>query len=1035
MKGDVAGPPKSPKEQNHHKHNLRMYVARLKIGGHGGHKDQHSPGSPQPPAVSSRLQALFHTTTHTGHTQHHAARDHNHGLSRVVSSPASPLSPTGHAPPMITLNGPELPSVASPLFLKVRVVTWNMNDSVPKGDLSELLGRVPVYNHHGHDVDRLRLPDLSLEKGHPYHILVVAGQECPTLSGIPRGIGAFKLQDKERELKDREKAKAKAAKRLRKLVKHIGDESESSSSDDERNASGSLHHAKSTHGHAAGGWTSILEDWLSAGVGAVAGARPLVSQSDFSAASTPGPGAPPTSPLPRDTDGHGREHNPWDLPIYKDKKERGPYELILKERLMGLYIAVYVHRDVKPLVKGVSKSSVTAGLIGGRLGNKGGIGVSMDVNGTRLLFINAHLAAHGDKAHLRLANLQKIKAELNVETFLKPDDSRNMAEDISDRFDHTFLFGDLNYRLDISRLHADWLIARKEYATAFKFDQLTKEMDNPIFSGFREAPIDFPPTFKYDVLKTLKGKKKRRKSNAAKTKQNAGPIAEEHTDGEPMTARDDESHLNFRRDASFDEANSPGPSDVETEASSVWTNRTGMTLENDSENILSPHSALSEHHPYLQSQSLAVVQLQKLAKTAAHRAKRNIVNIVAPEGSPMRARMSMRERVERRQGEVYGMDGAPLNSDPGLGRSQSLQVPPLKSSDNLAAGSQIDLGSKNSSSSDEQPDDGKDQGVYDTSHKRRVPSWCDRVLWKSTVVPDPDPVTTGHDSTRRGPMLSNIINRFTRKRRESESSVSSNFHTASSSGHVQFTEPRGALDVESTPISSPTFAESPLGSPGIQTPPTQHARKWPFQRHGAGKQSLSSSSSMEDARAVARAYRPGSNQSARQFSLPASPTQPHTKLTISTAAGHPILKSSQTEPKPALNHGSKSPPHGSPTRGTTFPPMSPKYLESPRLPASPAATVVNTPAPLALPPLSSNPSSWTDRLFSWAKSPSEPPVLPEIITEPSLPSPPPPPPPPPVYRKGDVVCVNYTSLDDRQMRRLEGRSDHRPVIAEYALFL
>jgi hypothetical protein len=34
-------------------------------------------------------------------------------------------------------------------------------------------------------------------------------------------------------------------------------------------------------------------------------------------------------------------------------------------------------------------------------------------------------------------------------------------KDITDKFDYTFLCGDLNFRLDISRLHADWLISRQ----------------------------------------------------------------------------------------------------------------------------------------------------------------------------------------------------------------------------------------------------------------------------------------------------------------------------------------------------------------------------------------------------------------------------------------------------------------------------------------------------------------------------------------------------------------------------------------------
>lgn len=41
---------------------------------------------------------------------------------------------------------------------------------------------------------------------------------------------------------------------------------------------------------------------------------------------------------------------------------------------------------------GMSKSSVTAGLIGGRVGNKGGVGISLNLHGTTFLFLNAHLA-------------------------------------------------------------------------------------------------------------------------------------------------------------------------------------------------------------------------------------------------------------------------------------------------------------------------------------------------------------------------------------------------------------------------------------------------------------------------------------------------------------------------------------------------------------------------------------------------------------------------------------------------------------------
>lgn len=55
-----------------------------------------------------------------------------------------------------------------------------------------------------------------------------------------------------------------------------------------------------------------------------------------------------------------------------NRRPRGPYVLVEKERLMGIYCAVFVARCCEDLVEGVSTGRVTAGLIGGRVGNKGG---------------------------------------------------------------------------------------------------------------------------------------------------------------------------------------------------------------------------------------------------------------------------------------------------------------------------------------------------------------------------------------------------------------------------------------------------------------------------------------------------------------------------------------------------------------------------------------------------------------------------------------------------------------------------------------
>jgi hypothetical protein len=55
------------------------------------------------------------------------------------------------------------------------------------------------------------------------------------------------------------------------------------------------------------------------------------------------------------------------------QNDDGNYVHVTKERLMGMYMSVYVFRGCEHLVQGVDKDFVTAGLAGGTVGNKGGM--------------------------------------------------------------------------------------------------------------------------------------------------------------------------------------------------------------------------------------------------------------------------------------------------------------------------------------------------------------------------------------------------------------------------------------------------------------------------------------------------------------------------------------------------------------------------------------------------------------------------------------------------------------------------------------
>ncbi|MCO5588905.1 hypothetical protein L7F22_042866 [Adiantum nelumboides] len=171
----------------------------------------------------------------------------------------------------------------------------------------------------------------------------------------------------------------------------------------------------------------------------------------------------------------------------------GAYELVAKERCYMMYLAIYVWRGCLDRVKGTSHGTVKSGLLAGRVGNKGAVGISMKLGHTRLLFVNAHLAAHDFRVAERIANVHKIKKELKVDTFLPPEDERNKDDDLTACFDHAFWFGDLNFRVDIDRRHADWLLMNKEYDKALKFDQLKRIMaeSQTSFAASKRLPFTF----------------------------------------------------------------------------------------------------------------------------------------------------------------------------------------------------------------------------------------------------------------------------------------------------------------------------------------------------------------------------------------------------------------------------------------------------------------------------------------------------------------------------------------------------------------
>ena len=86
----------------------------------------------------------------------------------------------------------------------------------------------------------------------------------------------------------------------------------------------------------------------------------------------------------------------------------GNYEMICQPKhLVGLLLCIFVKKHLCDSVKDVRTCSTGVGIMG-VLGNKGGIGISMNVFDSSICFISAHLAAHTENVEGRNLDFKNI---------------------------------------------------------------------------------------------------------------------------------------------------------------------------------------------------------------------------------------------------------------------------------------------------------------------------------------------------------------------------------------------------------------------------------------------------------------------------------------------------------------------------------------------------------------------------------------------------------------------------------------------------
>jgi len=228
------------------------------------------------------------------------------------------------------------------------------------------------------------------------------------------------------------------------------------------------------------------------------------------------------------------------------------YHLVAEQQLIGLWLVVYAAPHLAGQIKNVSTTSVGTGLMG-YMGNKGAVTVRIVLGETtRLVFVNAHLAAGADKAALERRNWDA--AQISTRTRFDPivdalGGSHAQPEGLGAE-DFAFWFGDLNYRLqdmsgdDVRRLltvhtkdmdadnegrlstSADSGYASKQsleetpapmaipeeldpaslqttISSLLPHDELHQQMKTgkAFHDGWEEGPVRFLPSYKYDIGK------------------------------------------------------------------------------------------------------------------------------------------------------------------------------------------------------------------------------------------------------------------------------------------------------------------------------------------------------------------------------------------------------------------------------------------------------------------------------------------------------------------------------------------------------
>ncbi|CAN6442510.1 unnamed protein product [Victoria cruziana] len=216
-------------------------------------------------------------------------------------------------------------------------------------------------------------------------------------------------------------------------------------------------------------------------------------------------------PTCSDDECFGFSHSAW------ERHHGGRYFLAASKQMVGIFLCIWVRRELRQCIGSLKVSCVGRGLMG-FMGNKGSISISMTLHHTNFCFVCTHLTSGEKEGDETRRNFDVIEI-LRKTRFPLSRRFSGLAPSPANILDHDRIIwlGDLNYRLAYGCEDTHELLQRKDWDALLEKDQLRIEKKaGRVFKGWEEGRIYFAPTYKYLVnsdsyaVETARTREKRR---------------------------------------------------------------------------------------------------------------------------------------------------------------------------------------------------------------------------------------------------------------------------------------------------------------------------------------------------------------------------------------------------------------------------------------------------------------------------------------------------------------------------------------------